>query len=86
MSVNCSSPFDRQLPTEAKLFAQVDKTWKDIMRRTEDHPNALKSATLPGVLEMLQANNSYLEKIHRCLEVIYVLSMVKDSLPSYISH
>ncbi|XP_071833092.1 dynein axonemal heavy chain 6-like isoform X4 [Apostichopus japonicus] len=58
----------RQLPTEAKLFAQVDKTWKDIMRRTEDHPNALKSATLPGVLEMLQANNSYLEKIHRCLE------------------
>lgn len=60
------------------------------MRRTEDHPNALKSATLPGVLEMLQANNSYLEKIHRCLEVTFVLSMGKRFVtsihkPSYYS-
>ncbi|XP_077989551.1 dynein axonemal heavy chain 6-like [Glandiceps talaboti] len=58
----------RQLPNEAKLFAQVDKSWKDIMRRTEDRPNALRSATAPGVLEILQASNSNLEKIHKCLE------------------
>ncbi|XP_063958044.1 dynein axonemal heavy chain 6-like isoform X2 [Lytechinus pictus] len=58
----------RQLPTEAKLFASVDKSWKDIMRRTEDRPNALRCATLPGVLEILQTNNSNLEKIHKCLE------------------
>ncbi|XP_070577565.1 LOW QUALITY PROTEIN: dynein axonemal heavy chain 6-like [Ptychodera flava] len=58
----------RQLPNEAKLFAQVDKSWKDIMRRTEDRPNALRSATAPGVLEILQASNSNLEKIQKCLE------------------
>lgn len=59
----------RQLPSEYKLFAAVDKSWKDIMRKTEDRPNALKSATAPGTLEMLQSANSNLEKIHKCLEV-----------------
>ena len=59
----------RQLPAESKLFAVVDKTWKDIMRRTEDRPNALKSATASGVLESLQAANTNLEKIQKCLEV-----------------
>ncbi|XP_071789676.1 dynein axonemal heavy chain 6-like isoform X2 [Asterias amurensis] len=58
----------RQLPSEAKLFASVDKSWKDIMRRTEDRPNALRAAVAPGVLEILQTNNSNLEKIHKCLE------------------
>ncbi|XP_038073413.1 dynein heavy chain 6, axonemal-like isoform X3 [Patiria miniata] len=58
----------RQLPSEAKLFAAVDKSWKDIMRRTEDRPNALRAAVAPGVLEILQTNNSNLEKIHKCLE------------------
>ncbi|XP_067943512.1 dynein axonemal heavy chain 6-like [Watersipora subatra] len=58
----------RQLPTESKLFGNVDKAWRDIMRRTVDRPNALKAATAPGVLEMLQASNTSLEKIHKCLE------------------
>ena len=59
----------RQLPSEFKLFSQVDKSWKDIMRRTEDRANALKSATAQGVLEMLQAANLNLEKVYKCLEV-----------------
>ena len=42
------------------------------MRRTEDKSNALRSATAPGVLEMLQAANSNLEKIHKCLEVHFL--------------
>ncbi|XP_071963333.1 dynein axonemal heavy chain 6-like [Antedon mediterranea] len=58
----------RQLPSEAKLFIQVDKSWKEVMRRTEDRPNALRAATAPGVLEILQTNNSNLEKIQKCLE------------------
>ena len=40
--------FDRQLPNEARLFAQVDKSWKDIMRRTIDKPNALRASTAAG--------------------------------------
>ena len=39
---------NRQLPNEARLFAQVDKSWKDIMRRTTDKPNALKASTAAG--------------------------------------
>ena len=35
-------PARRQLPSEARAFAQVDKTFKDIMRRTHDRPNALQ--------------------------------------------
>ncbi|CAH1791320.1 unnamed protein product [Owenia fusiformis] len=58
----------RQLPSEAKMFASVDKSLKDIMRKTEDRPNALKAATAAGVLEMLQAANANLEKIQKCLE------------------
>ncbi|KAJ7369814.1 hypothetical protein OS493_036331 [Desmophyllum pertusum] len=63
-----AADIQRQLPNEARLFAQVDKSWKDIMRRTIDKPNALRSSTAAGVLEVLQASNSHLEKIHRCLE------------------
>lgn len=59
----------RQLPAEFKLFTNVDKSWRDVMRRTVDRPNALKAATASGVLEMLQAANTSLEKIHKCLEV-----------------
>lgn len=59
----------RQLPAEYKLFMTVDKAWKDIMRRTEDRPNALKSAITPGTLDTLQMCNANLDKVQRCLEV-----------------
>ncbi|KAH9496161.1 Dynein heavy chain 6, axonemal [Bulinus truncatus] len=58
----------RQLPAEYKLFMTVDKAWKDIMRRTEERPNALKSAITPGTLDTLQMCNANLEKVQRCLE------------------
>lgn len=53
------------------MFTSVDKSWKDIMRRVEDRPNALKSALAPGTLETLQTCNDTLEKISKCLEVSY---------------
>jgi hypothetical protein len=60
---------DIQLTQETKIFVQVDKTWKELMRRTEQQPNALKAATQPGTLELLQTNNAQMEKIQRALEV-----------------
>ncbi|CAF0983043.1 unnamed protein product [Adineta steineri] len=59
---------DIQLTQETKIFSQVDKQWKELMRRTEQLPNALKSATQPGTLELLQTNNLQMEKIQRALE------------------
>jgi dynein heavy chain len=58
----------RQLPEEAKMFSQVDRGWKDIMRKTYRNPNALKAGTTPGVLETMQQNNTLLDKILKCLE------------------
>uniref|UniRef100_A0A8C5PZV6 AAA+ ATPase domain-containing protein n=1 Tax=Leptobrachium leishanense TaxID=445787 RepID=A0A8C5PZV6_9ANUR len=63
-----ASDIQRQLPAEAKLFSQVDTSWKEIMNQTRDRPNALRAATVPGVLEMMQNNNACLEKILKCLE------------------
>ncbi|KAM9316864.1 dynein axonemal heavy chain 14 [Gastrophryne carolinensis] len=63
-----ASDIQRQLPAEAKLFAQVDSSWKELMNHTKDRPNALRAATAPGVLEILQTNNAHLEKILKCLE------------------
>lgn len=58
----------RQLPSEYKMFSSVDKSWKEIMRRVEDRPNALRAAITPGTLDTLQQANTSLEKIHKCLE------------------
>lgn len=60
---------NRQLPEESNLFSQVDSKWKDLMKRTEDNPNALRATTTAGVFETLQTNNAHLEKIQKALEV-----------------
>lgn len=41
-AVFAAPDIQRQVPGEAAAFAQVDKTFKDIMRRTHDRPNALQ--------------------------------------------
>ncbi|XP_010633543.1 dynein heavy chain 6, axonemal [Fukomys damarensis] len=58
----------RQLPAEAKMFLQVDKSWKEIMRKVNRLPNALRAATQPGLLETFQNNNVLLDQIQKCLE------------------
>ena len=58
----------RQLPVETKLFILVDKSWRDIMRRTARMPLALDTCTQPGLLEQLQENNRNLDQIMKCLE------------------
>ncbi|KAK2499642.1 hypothetical protein MC885_013750 [Smutsia gigantea] len=58
----------RQLPAETKMFLQVDKSWKEIMRKVNRLPNALRAATQPGLLETFQNNNALLDQIQKCLE------------------
>jgi len=57
----------RQLPAEAKMFNQVDKTFKDVMRKTNKIPLAIKAGTQPGYFELFQTNNSLLDEIQRAL-------------------
>ncbi|KAI4494191.1 hypothetical protein M0802_009060 [Mischocyttarus mexicanus] len=58
----------RQLPIEAKLFLQVDRSWKDIMRRTAKMPLAMEVCMQPGMLEQLTENNNNLDQVMKCLE------------------
>ncbi|KAJ3068328.1 Dynein heavy chain 6, axonemal [Podochytrium sp. JEL0797] len=67
-SIFSAPDIQRQLPDEARMFAQVDRSWKDIMRRVARNPNAIKSGTVPGLLETLQQNNVLLDQIQKCLE------------------
>ncbi|XP_017780151.1 PREDICTED: dynein heavy chain 6, axonemal [Nicrophorus vespilloides] len=69
LEVIFSAPdIQRQLPSEAKMFLIVDKTWKEIMRRTSKVPLAMEAATYPGLLDALIKNNQLLEQIMKCLE------------------
>ncbi|XP_076248728.1 dynein heavy chain at 16F [Calliopsis andreniformis] len=58
----------RQLPMEAKLFIEVDRFWKDLMRRTYKAPLAMAACTQPGLLELLEENNARLDEVMKCLE------------------
>lgn len=58
----------RQLPAEAKMFNQVDKSYKDIMRKVHKVPLAMRVTTVPGMLETFRQNNALLDQIQKCLE------------------
>jgi dynein heavy chain len=52
-----------QMPEEGKLFLQVDKNWKEVMRHTVRDPKVLAATSLPGMFEKLSTSNELLEKI-----------------------
>ncbi|CAD5112359.1 DgyrCDS1592 [Dimorphilus gyrociliatus] len=58
----------RQLPAEAKMFNQVDKSYKDIMRKVHKVPLAMRITAVPGMLETFRQNNALLDQIQKCLE------------------
>ena len=61
----------RQLPAEAKMFVTVDKSYKEIMRKVNKVPLAIRAATQPGdVIRYLvtvdtvsAASNCYLRRL-----------------------
>ncbi|WIA37814.1 hypothetical protein OEZ86_014676 [Tetradesmus obliquus] len=67
-AVFAAPDIQRQVPAEAAAFAQVDRTYKDIMRRTHDRPAALQCGTTPGWLEALLVCGQTLEAVQKGLE------------------
>jgi dynein heavy chain len=51
-AVFAAPDIQRQVPAEAAAFAHVDKTFKDIMRKTHDRPNALQ-VDFRGLLDVV---------------------------------
>ena len=49
-SIFSAPDIQRQLPNEAKMFIQVDKSWKEIMRQVHKLPNCIQSGTRPGII------------------------------------
>lgn len=39
------------------MFLQVDKTWKEIMRKVQRIPNAMRAATQPGQSDIFTSVN-----------------------------
>jgi dynein heavy chain len=67
-SIFSAPDIQRQLPGEAKMFMEVDKSFKEAMRKTAAFPNAIRAGCTPGFLAMFQKNNTLLEQIQKCLE------------------
>lgn len=67
-SIFSAPDIQRQLPNEAKLFAQVDKSWRELMSKTNRNPLALRAGASLGTLESLKQNNELLEQIMKCLD------------------
>eukprot|EP00775_Hariotina_reticulata_P007079 gene7079-7292_t len=67
-AVFAAPDIQRQVPAEAAAFAQVDRTFKDIMRCTHDRPNALQCGTTPGWWEALVKCAQTLEEVQKGLE------------------
>jgi dynein heavy chain, axonemal len=58
----------RQLPMETKTFSTVDTSWKEMMRRTRDDPNAIRVSSRPGLKDALIRHNSTLDAVQRGLD------------------
>eukprot|EP00210_Caulerpa_lentillifera_P003766 g3598.t1 len=67
-SIFSAPDIQRQLPAESKTFFEVDRSFKEIMKKTKDRPNALQAGTTPGWLEIFKQSNQTLEKIQKNLE------------------
>eukprot|EP01038_Epipyxis_sp_PR26KG_P006339 gene6339-8727_t len=59
----------RQLPVSAKTFQTVDKSWKLIMKQTNDDPNALNAGTKDRARrDLFKSHNANLDQIQKDLE------------------
>ena len=67
-SIFSAPDIQKQLPTEAKMFQDVDKAWKTIMQATYQQPNCIKAGTVKGRKENFKIYNNQLEKIQKSLE------------------
>lgn len=58
----------KQLPNEARRFADADRSWRDMMRRVARKPNVLQACSAPGVLTTLTNANNELDSLQKSLQ------------------
>lgn len=57
----------RQMPTEAKNFRKVDKTWRSIMTYVSENTGVLAATNMPDMLNLFKNCNSLLDDIQKGL-------------------
>ncbi|XP_064633532.1 dynein axonemal heavy chain 3-like isoform X2 [Lineus longissimus] len=62
-----SADIRQQIPTEGKMFEEVDHHWRTIMSNAVKNPQALVVVSQDQMLEKLQESETMLEKIHKGL-------------------
>ncbi|CUG93652.1 unnamed protein product [Bodo saltans] len=63
-----SDDIKKQLPEESKMFAQIDKTYRQLMTKSQANNNVTAIATEEGLLINLKQSNVMLDKIQKRLE------------------
>ena len=58
----------RQLPAEAKMFADVDKGLKLFLKKVSENPNCMRVGLLPGQADIFSSWNATLETTQKQLE------------------
>jgi dynein heavy chain len=66
-SIFSSEDIMRQMPEEARGFMTVDKTWREIMKATEEDVHILVATDYPNLLVQLRDLNHLLELIQKGL-------------------
>ena len=62
-----SSDIQRQLPSEAKQFALIEREFRKVMKRAADNPSCLKLCKAEGLRETFHQLNNNFERIRRSL-------------------
>ncbi|XP_008202999.3 dynein heavy chain 3, axonemal [Nasonia vitripennis] len=57
----------RQMPSEAKNFRKVDKTWRSIMTYVAENPRVLIATNMPDMLQLFKNSNALLDEIQKGL-------------------
>lgn len=70
-SIFAAPDIQRQLPSEAKLFNQVNSSWKNIMQNVKKNTLAISTCTKPDLLSVLVKNNQEIEQILLYLEAYF---------------
>jgi len=78
---SASADIQKELKEDAQLFFQVDRFFKETMKKTKEHPNVFRSTTVPGLYDKFVLNNSHLEKVEKALQKY--LGEKRDAFPRF---
>lgn len=75
-----------QMPTEGRMFKDVDTTWRSLMELVEQNPNVLVVTESPNILQMLNSTRDTIRKINLGLDNYLVKARLAFPRLFFLSH